>query len=109
MLQDSSFLNELDERIAKPFLMGFSEAMDTVFLVGSGVMVVGFLVMLMLPHVELRKGSSYDDRAKTDVGCRRGRSAGRPRGRPALTGSSTVERTRRPGFSRGGVFSTLDS
>ncbi len=67
VLQDSSFLNDLDERIAKPFLMGFSEAMDTVFLVGSIVMVVGFLVMLMLPHVELRKGSSYDDRAKTDA------------------------------------------
>ena len=66
VLQDSSFLNGLDERIAKPFLMGFSEAMDTVFLVGSIVMVVGFLVMLMLPHVELRSGSSYDDRAKTD-------------------------------------------
>ena len=66
MLQDSSFLNGLDERIAKPFLMGFSEAMDTVFLVGSAVMVVGFLVMLMLPHVELRSGSSYDDRTKAD-------------------------------------------
>jgi EmrB/QacA subfamily drug resistance transporter len=66
VLQDSSFLNDLDERIAKPFLMGFSEAMDTVFLVGSAVMVIGFLVMLMLPHVELRKGSSYDDRAKTE-------------------------------------------
>jgi EmrB/QacA subfamily drug resistance transporter len=66
VLQDSSFLNDLDERIAKPFLMGFSEAMDTVFLVGSIVMVVGFLVMLMLPHVELRKGSSYDDRAKAE-------------------------------------------
>ncbi len=66
VLQDSSFLNGLDERIAKPFLMGFSEAMDTVFLVGSVVMVVGFLVMLMLPHVELRSGSSYDDRAKTE-------------------------------------------
>jgi hypothetical protein len=24
--------------------------------------------MLMLPHVELRKGSSYDDRAKADSG-----------------------------------------
>lgn len=66
VLQDSSFLNDLDERIAKPFLMGFSEAMDLVFLVGSIVMVVGFLVMLMLPHVELRKGSGYGDRAKAE-------------------------------------------
>ena len=66
VLQDSSFLNGLDERIAKPFLMGFSEAMDTVFLVGSAVMAVGFLVMLMLPHVELRKESAYGDRAKAE-------------------------------------------
>ena len=62
VLQDSSFLNDLDERLAKPFLMGFSEAMDLVFLVGSCVMVVGFLVMLLLPHVELRKSSAYGDR-----------------------------------------------
>ena len=42
--------------------MGFSEAMDLVFLVGACVMVVGFLVMLLLPHVELRKSSAYGDR-----------------------------------------------
>jgi len=59
VLQDSSFLNDLDERLAKPFLMGFSDAMDSVFLVGASVMVFGFLVMLFLPHVELRKSSNY--------------------------------------------------
>ncbi|HET9021036.1 MAG TPA: MDR family MFS transporter [Ornithinibacter sp.] len=63
VLQDSSFLTDLDERLAKPFLMGFSEAMDLVFLVGACVMVVGFLVMLMLPHVELRKSSGYGERS----------------------------------------------
>ena len=47
--------------------MGFSEAMDLVFLVGSGVMVVGFVVMLFLPHVELRSGSSYSERGRTDA------------------------------------------
>jgi len=62
ILNDSSFLTGLDERLARPFLMGFSDAMDTVFLVGSGVMVLGFLVMLLLPHVELRSGSAYDER-----------------------------------------------
>ena len=41
VLQDSSFLTTLDERLAKPFLMGFSEAMDHVFLVGAAVMVLG--------------------------------------------------------------------
>ncbi|KAB7743951.1 DHA2 family efflux MFS transporter permease subunit [Nostocoides sp. F2B08] len=62
ILDDSSFLSQLDERLARPFLIGFSEAMDTVFLVGAGVMVVGFLVLLLLPHVELRKGSAYSER-----------------------------------------------
>ena len=63
ILSDSSFLTGLDERLAKPFLMGFSEAMDSVFLVGASVMVVGFLVMLLLPQVELRKASAYEERA----------------------------------------------
>ena len=62
ILEDSSFLTGLDERLAQPFLIGFSDAMDTVFLVGALVMVVGFLVMLLLPHVELRKASAYSER-----------------------------------------------
>ena len=62
VLQDSSFLNDLDDRLAKPFLVGFSQAMDSVFLVGAAVMVFGFLVMLFLPHVELRKSSAYGER-----------------------------------------------
>ncbi|HET6954496.1 MAG TPA: MDR family MFS transporter [Acidimicrobiales bacterium] len=64
VLQDSSFLTGLDERLAKPFLIGFSEAMDLVFLTGAAVMVFGFVIMLFLPHVELRKSSSYGQRAE---------------------------------------------
>jgi EmrB/QacA subfamily drug resistance transporter len=69
VLSDSSFLTNLDPRLAKPFLVGFSDAMDIVFLVGAAVMVLGFLVMLFLPQVELRKGSAYDERnqAATDA------------------------------------------
>jgi phosphotransferase system glucose/maltose/N-acetylglucosamine-specific IIC component len=67
VLKDSSFLNNLDARLAKPFLEGFSDSMDLVFLVGSAVMVVGFLVMLMLPHVELRGSSAYFERGKADA------------------------------------------
>lgn len=62
VLSDSSFLTDLDPRLAKPFLVGFSDAMDLVFLVGAAVMVVGFLIMLRLPHVELRSGSAYSER-----------------------------------------------
>jgi hypothetical protein len=67
VLKDSSFLNTLDPRLAKPFLEGFSNAMDLVFLVGAGVMVIGLIVMLFLPHVELRSGSAYAERGKTDA------------------------------------------
>lgn len=67
VLKDSSFLTSLDPRLAQPFLEGFSDSMDLVFLVGSAVMVVGFLVMLFLPHVELRSGSAYSERTTADA------------------------------------------
>ena len=67
VLKDSSFLTNLDPRLARPFLEGFSASMDLVFLVGAGVMVLGFLVMLFLPHVELRSGSAYSERGKADA------------------------------------------
>ena len=67
MLKDSSFLTHLDDRLALPFLQGFSDSMDLVFLVGSGVMLVAFFVMLLLPHVELRGSSAYSERRKADT------------------------------------------
>ena len=66
-LSDSSFIQQLDPRLAKPFLIGFSDAMDLVFLIGSGVMLIAFLVVWFLPHVELRSGSAYDTRGKQDA------------------------------------------
>lgn len=67
VLKDSSFLSHLDSRLARPFLEGFSDSIDLVFLVGAGVMVFGFLVMLFLPHVELRSGSAYSERGQADA------------------------------------------
>ena len=66
-LSDSSFIQQLDPRLARPFLIGFSEAIDLVFLIGSAVMVIAFVVVWFLPHVELRSGSSYDSRGKQDA------------------------------------------
>jgi predicted MFS family arabinose efflux permease len=66
-LSDSSFIQQLDPRLAKPFLIGFSEAMDLVFLIGSGVMVIAFIVVWFLPHVELRSGSAYQSRGEQDA------------------------------------------
>ncbi len=61
-LNDSSFLQLIDPRLARPFLVGFSEAMSTVFLVASGLLVLAFLASLFLPHVELRKHSAMTQR-----------------------------------------------
>jgi EmrB/QacA subfamily drug resistance transporter len=66
-LSDSSFIQQLDPRLAKPFLIGFSQSMDLVFLIGSAVMVIAFAVVWFLPHVELRTGSSYESRGHQDA------------------------------------------
>jgi EmrB/QacA subfamily drug resistance transporter len=66
-LSDSSFISQLDPRLAKPFLVGFSQSMDLVFLIGSAVMIIAFVVVWFLPHVELRTGSSYESRGRQDV------------------------------------------
>lgn len=67
VLSDSSFLKNLDPRLARPFLEGFSNAMDVVFLTGASVMLVAVVVLWMLPHVELRTGSAYSERDQEDT------------------------------------------
>lgn len=67
VLEDSSFLSDLDPRLAAPFLDGFAASMDTVFLVATFVMAIGAIVMLFLPGVELRDGSAYAERAAGDA------------------------------------------
>ena len=52
-IDDSSFINHLDPRLAKPFLVGFSDSMDLVFLVASGVAVVALVLVIFLREVPL--------------------------------------------------------
>ena len=63
VLQDSSFLQQIDPRLARPFLVGFSEAMDLVFLVAAGVMFLAFVLMLFLEEIPLRTQSGIEARA----------------------------------------------
>jgi EmrB/QacA subfamily drug resistance transporter len=56
-LNDTSFLSSIDKRIAHPFLVGFSNAMDLVFIVGAAVLVLAFLLSLLLKEVPLRTQS----------------------------------------------------
>jgi len=55
IMKDSSFLTSLDPRLAKPFLQGFAESMDHVFLVASLVMAVGAVITWMIPQIDLRR------------------------------------------------------
>jgi predicted MFS family arabinose efflux permease len=61
-LNDSSFINHLDDRLAKPFLVGFSNAMDNVFLLGAIVILVAFVVVWFLPEEKLRSQSGIEAR-----------------------------------------------
>ena len=60
VLQDSSFLQHIDPRLARPFLVGFSNAMDAVFLVAAGVMFIAFVLLLFMEEVPLRTQSGIE-------------------------------------------------
>lgn len=64
---DSSVLERMPEVLAHPFRVGFAESMDTVFLAASGVGVLAFLILLLLPPVELRATSASAARAAQAV------------------------------------------
>ena len=53
-LQDSSFIQKLEPALAEPFRIGFSDAMDYVFLAVSILMLIGFVLVLFLKEVPLR-------------------------------------------------------
>ncbi|TCO58498.1 MFS transporter [Actinocrispum wychmicini] len=56
-LQDSSFLQRADPRLARPFLEGFTTSIQLVFLIALGVMVLAFVVSLFIKEIPLRTGA----------------------------------------------------
>jgi EmrB/QacA subfamily drug resistance transporter len=60
VLQDSSFLQHIDPRLARPFLVGFSDAMDAVFFSAAGVMAIAFVSVFFLKEVPLRSQSGIE-------------------------------------------------
>jgi hypothetical protein len=62
-LEDTSFINRLDPRLAAPFKSGFSDSMDLIFLLAAGVLAVGFATTTMLPELPLRTQSGLQARA----------------------------------------------
>lgn len=55
---DSSVINDLDPALAHPFKVGFSESIAKVFWIVGGIGVLAFLVLLLMPDVELRSTSA---------------------------------------------------
>lgn len=67
--EDSSFIETLPPALAHPFKVGFAESMDLVFMLAAGVSVLAFLILLLLPPVELRATSaSVAARAEAETG-----------------------------------------
>lgn len=66
-LQDSSFIQKLDPRLARPFLVGFSDAMHPVFLSAAAVVAVAFVLVLFLKELPLRTQSGIQARMAEDA------------------------------------------
>jgi hypothetical protein len=56
-LSDSSFINQLDPRLARPFLLGFADSIAVVFLLGAIVIAVALAIVWFLPEEKLRTQS----------------------------------------------------
>jgi EmrB/QacA subfamily drug resistance transporter len=59
-LNNTEFLKTLDPVLARPFLDGFSGAIDTVFLVGGSVVLIGFVLVWFLKEVPLSTRSGLE-------------------------------------------------
>jgi hypothetical protein len=65
-LDDTSFLSHIDERLARPFLQGFSSSMDLVFTAAAGVVFLAFVLTWFLPEEKLRTVSGIEARRQQD-------------------------------------------
>jgi len=67
VMNDSSFIHDLDSRLARPFLVGFADSISEVFLLGCAVLLVAFLVVWFLPEEPLRKQSGLEARRSAEL------------------------------------------
>ncbi|XAS76627.1 MDR family MFS transporter [Dermatophilaceae bacterium Sec6.4] len=57
---DSTVISKLPKEAQLPFKVGFTDSIHLIFIVAAAVMAVGFLVLLLMPKVELRNESAAD-------------------------------------------------
>jgi EmrB/QacA subfamily drug resistance transporter len=77
-INNTSGIAKLPEKVRHPILVGFSDAMDTVFLVGACVLVVAVVLSVMLKEVPLRTMSGQQARAMAAAGDDAADAAQRP-------------------------------
>jgi EmrB/QacA subfamily drug resistance transporter len=66
-LNDTSFLQSIDSVLAHPFLVGFSNAMDLVFIAGAIALVPALVLALIAHEVPLRRVSGIQAAARADA------------------------------------------
>ncbi len=66
-INDSSFINALDPRLARPFLDGFAQSIDLVLLIAAVIMVLGFILSVLLPELPLRNVSGIQGRIDNEA------------------------------------------
>lgn len=86
-LDDSSFINALDPRLAAPFLEGFAQSIALVMLVAACVLVVAFALSFTLPQLALRQVSGIQSRLDEDAA---GAGPGAKRAEDAAATSQTA-------------------
>src|SRR5690606_20557863 len=67
VMADSSFLQEIPLEQAKPFLIGFTESINTVFYVASGVALLATVVLLFLKEIPLADGKPQADDKQAEL------------------------------------------
>ncbi|OQO90573.1 MFS transporter [Saccharomonospora piscinae] len=60
IMADSSFLQQLPVEQARPFLVGFTESISSVFYLGAGVAALAFVVLLFMREIPLEGGSGAE-------------------------------------------------
>lgn len=65
--QNSSVINEMSPSVAHPFKVGFARSMIPAFWTGGALSVLAFLVLLLMPEVELRQTSAMAERAAAEA------------------------------------------
>ncbi|MEV6041221.1 MDR family MFS transporter [Nonomuraea sp. NPDC052116] len=66
VLENSSFIQHLDPRLAEPFKVGFTDSLHVVFLIVAAVMILAFLVAAWTKEVPLRTMSGLEARAAAE-------------------------------------------